>query len=189
MTLLGPRDPLPYRPSRVLVAGTSGAGKTTYGRAAAGVLGLPHVEIDALFHGPDWTPRSSFAADVDAFSAGAAWVTEWMYSAVRAVLAERADLMLWLDLPRGRVMVQVTRRTLVRRAGRQELWNGNVEPPLRTILHDADHIIRWAWRTHAKNTARVLQLAASRPDLPIVRVRSHREGRAWLAGPLALSRR
>ena len=53
---------------------------------------------------------------------------------VRANVADRADLMVWLDLPRATVMRQVTARTLRRRLTRQELWNGNVEPPLRTIL-------------------------------------------------------
>jgi adenylate kinase family enzyme len=63
MPLLGARDPLPRRPSRVLVAGTSGSGKTTLATRIAGTLTVPHVEIDALFHGPAWTPRPSFLDD------------------------------------------------------------------------------------------------------------------------------
>lgn len=50
-----------------------------------------HVEIDGLFHGPNWVPRVTFAHEVKAFSAQPRWVTEWLYSAVRALLAERAD--------------------------------------------------------------------------------------------------
>ncbi len=38
------------------------------------------MEIDALFHGPAWTPRATFAAEVDAFSAEPEWVTEWQYA-------------------------------------------------------------------------------------------------------------
>ncbi|OUZ12188.1 hypothetical protein BHE97_03085 [Aeromicrobium sp. PE09-221] len=29
------------------------------------VAGLPHTEIDALFHGPPWTPREEFVGDVE----------------------------------------------------------------------------------------------------------------------------
>jgi len=125
------------------VAGTSGSGKTTLAATVGEVLGLPHVEIDALFHGPGWTPRASFIADVDAFTRQDRWVTEWQYSAVRDLLADRADLLVWLDLPRVRVMRQVIRRTLRRRVRRQPLWNGNLEPALWTVLRDPDHIVRW----------------------------------------------
>jgi adenylate kinase family enzyme len=185
--LLGVTDWLPCRPRRVLVAGTSGSGKTTLAARIAAALEAPHVEIDSLFHGPAWMPRPSFEADVRRFADGAAWVTEWQYSTVRAYLAARADLLVWLDLPRAVVMRQIVRRTLVRRWRRQLLWNGNVEPPLRTILTDRDHIVRWAWTTHHKAAARVAELLAHRADLPVVRLRSHAEAARWLRGPLARS--
>lgn len=168
----------------MLVAGTSGAGKTTLAARVAAALHVPHVEIDALFHGPGWTRRPSFEADVHHFSAGPGWVTEWQYGSVRAHLAARADVLLWLDLPRRRVMRQVIRRTLVRRLRRQRLWNGNVEPPLWTILTDPEHIVRWAWTTHGKTAARVSQLLHERPELTVVRIRSHIEAARWEDGPL-----
>jgi adenylate kinase family enzyme len=177
--LLGPTDMLPWRPQRVLVAGTSGAGKTALAARLGRGLELPHVEIDALFHGPGWAPRESFAAEVEAFSARSRWVTEWQYGAVRALLAERAELMVWLDLPRARVMRQVVARTVRRRVGRQVLWNGNIEPPLRTIFTDREHIVRWAWTTHADTARRVAALRQRRPDLVIVRLRSWEEVQQW----------
>ena len=105
--LIGAGTMLDRPPARILVAGTSGAGKTTVASRLADLLDLPHVEIDALYHGPNWTPRESFVADVDAFSSGPRWVTEWQYGAVRALLAERADLVVWLDLARFAVVRQV----------------------------------------------------------------------------------
>lgn len=146
------------------------------------------MEIDGLFHGQDWTPRPSFQEDVHRFTAGPAWVTEWQYGSVRARLAERADLLVWLDLPKSVVMRQVVRRTLVRRLRRQHLWNGNVEPPLRTFFSDSEHIVRWAWATHHKTAVRVTGLLQQRPDLPVVCFRSHSEAYRWLGGPLRHSR-
>ena len=54
-------DPLPARPRRILVTGTSGAGKTTVAAALVGRLGIPHTDIDGLYHGPGWVPRPEFA--------------------------------------------------------------------------------------------------------------------------------
>ena len=184
MPLLGPDDPLPGRVRRVLVAGASGAGKTTLAATTAAVLGLTHVEVDALFHGPGWRPRPSFVADVERLAASDGWVTEWQYDAVRELLASRADLVVWLDLPRHIVLRQVALRTVRRRLLRQELWNGNREAPLRTVLTDPEHVVRWAWTTHGRTAPRVRALRDRRPDLPVVRLGSRRDVRRWVAGPL-----
>lgn len=187
MSLLGATDPLPRRPERVLIAGTSGAGKTTLARAAAGVLRCPHTELDALHHGPGWTKRPQFEDDVHRLVAGARWVSEWQYGAMRDVLLARADLLVWLDLPRHVVMARVIRRTLRRRIRREELWSGNVEPPLRTFLTDRDHIVRWAWRTHARTRDPVTAALATRPYLVVVRLTTRAQVSAWVDGPLRAS--
>jgi adenylate kinase family enzyme len=183
--MLAAGDALPGRPRRVVVAGTSGSGKTTLARVIAGRLGVPHVEIDGLFHGPGWTPRESFLADVEEFTGWPGWCTEWQYSSARELLAARADLMVWLELPVRTVMRQVVARTVRRRLRRQELWNGNVEPPFRAIFTDPEYIVRWAWDTRHKAATLIGALPARHPDLPVVRLRSHRDARRWLDGPLA----
>jgi adenylate kinase family enzyme len=182
--LLGASDRLPYRPRRVLVAGTSGSGKTTLARLVATQLGTPCTELDALHHGPAWTPRPEFADEVRRLVERPTWVTEWQYTAVRELLLERADCLVWLDLPRAVVMRRVVRRTVRRRVRRERLWSGNVEPPLRTILTDRDHIVRWAWRTHGRTAVRVAAAAERRPELPIVRLTRPGEVAAWVDGPL-----
>jgi hypothetical protein len=81
-------------------------------------------------------------------------------------------------------MRQVVVRTLVRRLRRQRLWNGNLEPPLWTILTEPEHIVRWAWGTHDENAVRIEALLQHDPDFTVVRLRSHAEARRWLHGPL-----
>src|SRR4051812_37847921 len=145
MGMLGADDPLPARPQRVIVAGTSGAGKSTLADRIGRHLGLPYTELDSLFHGPDWVPRETFQADVQRFAAGPEWVCEWQSRPTRPLLADRAALLVWLDLPHRTVMRQVILRTVRRRLHREVLWNGNTEGPLRTVFTDPDHIVRWAW--------------------------------------------
>ena len=168
-------------PRRILVAGASGAGKSRLALRIAEASGLPYQEIDALFHGPSWTPLESFIDDVDAFTAQDGWVIEWQYEPVRELLAERADLLLFLDYPRRLVMRRVIARTLRRRIGRQELWNGNRESPLHTIFTDPEHIIRWAWNTHGSRGALIADAAARHSHLSVVRLGSPRDADAWLA--------
>jgi adenylate kinase family enzyme len=178
--LLGPDDRLPLRPRRVLVAGGSGSGKSTLARRLARQLDLPYTEIDSLYHGPDWTPRETFLQDVRAVAAGERWASEWQYDAARPVLLARCDLMVWLDLPRALTTWRVVRRTVRRRVRREELWNGNREGPLRHVLRDPEHIIRWAWSAHPRAAERMGVILHQRPELPVVRLRSASEMDRWL---------
>lgn len=149
-------------------------------------MGIPTVEIDSLYHGPGWTVRPSFVADVDEFSSGPAWVTEWQYSQVKPLLLGRADALIWLDHSRWTVTQRIARRTLRRRLRRIELWNGNFEPPLRTIFTDPDHIIRWSWRTH-RLRGREAMTIAWQPDGPlVVRLAGQAQVEVWQRGPLRL---
>jgi adenylate kinase family enzyme len=182
---LGPADPLPHRPRRILVAGTSGSGTSTLARALSARLDVPHHELDALHHGPGRVPRPSFVEEVTALAATGAWVTEWQYSAVRPLLLSRADLLVWLDLTRRRVARQLVPRTLRRRWRRTPLWNGNVEPPLRTLFTDPDHLWRWARRTHPHHADRVRAVLTADGGPVVVRLRGPAEVRTRLAGPVA----
>jgi adenylate kinase family enzyme len=183
--MLGPADRLPRSARRVLVTGASGSGKSTLRQRISDALGYATVEMDSLYHGPEWTVRPTFEEDVDRFSSGPAWVVEWQYSTVRALLLSRSDVLVWLDHNRWTVTHRVVRRTTARRIGRQQLWNGNYEPPLWTFFSDRDHIVRWAWRTHRRRADEAREVAA-RPDGPVVvRLCGQRQVDAWLTGPVA----
>ncbi|WP_210481079.1 AAA family ATPase [Naasia sp. SYSU D00948] len=183
--MLGPGDPLPVRPRRVLVAGVTGVGKTTLAGRIGAVIGSPHTEIDALYHGPGWTYRESFLDEVDELTRRPKWVTEWQYRSARATLASRADTLVWLDLPVRVSLPRLVRRTVRRRLRREELWNGNQEAPLWHFFTGRDHIIRWALRTQRKYKHIVPALEAEHPSLVIVRLRRRRDVERWLTGPLA----
>ena len=136
------------------MVGNSGSGKTTLARTLAAAMGVEHVELDALYHGPGWTEptREDFqarvAATLDAAAGG--WTACGNYSAVRTdVVWPRADTVVVLDLPKHVVMRRVVRRTLRRTLTREELWNGNREP-LRNLyrLDPEQNIIRWSWVRH-----------------------------------------
>jgi len=180
-------DPMPSGAERVLVAGVTGSGKTTFAARLAEEWDLRHVEIDALFHGPEWTPRPEFLDDVRAFAAEERWVTEWQYTSkgTDEILAPRAGLVVWLDYPWSLVRRRLVRRTMKRRILRTRLWNGNVEPAIwtRDAWTGENDILRWQSGTRYKWDERMPDIAERFPHLRIVRLRHPREADAWLASP------
>ncbi|HVE74952.1 MAG TPA: AAA family ATPase [Mycobacteriales bacterium] len=166
---------------RVLVIGQSGSGKSTVAAELAQRLHVPHVELDALFHGPGWVPNPAFPDEVDAATRGPGWVVDGNYPAVRDLLWTRADTVIWLDLPRTTTLRRTLWRTLRRALTRAELWNGNREQ-LRAVLR-ASHPIRWAWATHAAHRGEYEQrLADPRSShLVVRRLRTPAEVGAWSA--------
>lgn len=163
---------------RVVVVGISGAGKTTLAAALAAQLGVPHVELDALWHGPGWVPRTDYAADVQRLTEAPGWVVDgWGHPPTRDLVWSRADTVVWLDLPRPVVVARVLRRSVRRAAGRTELWNGNRES-LRDWL-DPGHPVRWAWTQHATRRADVAAQLARHPGVTRVHLRTAAQVRAW----------
>ncbi|MEY2566866.1 MAG: hypothetical protein QOE35_1395 [Actinomycetota bacterium] len=174
---------------RVSVVGNAGSGKTRLARAIAAALGVPHVELDAIHHLPDWEPidPDRFLARVRETASTDGWVIDGNYRTVvvDGPVWERAQVVVWLDLPRRAVMRQVIARTLRRTVRREELWNGNREPLSNLWSWDPyKSIIRWSWTQHGKYVQRFESAMAS-PEfahLTFVRLRSHREAEAWVAG-------
>lgn len=145
------------------MVGLPGSGKSTTGRVLAAKLEAPFVELDSIFHQPNWSdlPLEEFRSRVAAITSGDAWVIDGNYSGVRDLIWERSDAVVWLDLPRRTVMSRVIRRTLRRALTREKLWNGNTEPLSNFYRWDpTTNIIRWTWVKYAEYQERYGNAAA-----------------------------
>ena len=101
-------------PERISIQGISGSGKTSLGRELGRRLGIPHLETDALVHGPNWAEASDAAlrAHLVEFTAGERWVVDADYRRkVGTLVLERADTVVWLDLPLHVCLGRLWRRT------------------------------------------------------------------------------
>jgi adenylate kinase family enzyme len=178
---------------RVSVVGNSGSGKTTLARQLAARLDVPHLELDSIFHLPDWQelPVDEFRQRVTEFIAQPAWVVDGNYGAVRDLVWQAADTVVWLDLGRGRLMRRLVRRTLGRLLLRRKLWNGNRERWSNVWSRDPQRsILAWAWTMHGSYRERYAQAMRDPANrhLRFVVVRSDRDSATLLAetaGPLA----
>lgn len=171
-----------WDPRRVLITGVTGSGKTTLCARIGERLGVPATEMDALHWGEGWVERTEFRADAAALAAEDAWVTELQYqSKLGDKFVERADTLVWLDLPEWVSLGRLVRRTVTRSLLREQIWGRVVEPPLWTVFTDRDHIIRWWWKTRKNAATRVPRIATDYPDLRIVRLRTLSEVERWVS--------
>ena len=176
--------PKPDAPRRVVVKGTSGAGKSTFAAELARRLGVAHVELDALHHGPNWSEPTAeqFRARVRAAMAAApgGWVVDGNYDAKLGETAlAAADAIVWLDLPLRVTFPRLWRRTLRRIRAGVELWGGNRET-WRDQFASRHSIFVWAIVSHLEHRRQWPARFGGDPRL--VRLRSEAEARRWLDG-------
>jgi adenylate kinase family enzyme len=168
---------------RVAVIGASCTGKTTVSRELALRLGVPHIELDALHHDPGWqeAPAEVLQARVDAALAAApdGWVADGNYHGkLGTSVLERADTVVFLDLPYWTALRRVLWRTLWRSVTRKELWNGNRETFRNAFSRQS--IVWWVIRQHGSYREKWPPRFESLTHLDVVWLRSARDVREFL---------
>lgn len=168
---------------RIVVVGTTGSGKTTMAGRLARKLNFPHIELDALNWGPDWTmrPNEEFLALVEEATRGQNWVVDGNYSRSREIVWARADTVVWLDYPLYLVLWRLWWRTWGRWWKRTELWGGNRER-LWEHFFTSDSLFLWALKTYKRRRREYPELL-SRPEyahLTTFRFHSPRQAQKWL---------
>lgn len=137
---------------RVVVIGSSCAGKSTFARQLATNLDSKCIELDELHWGPNWTPKpqKELARLVDEATSGDRWVIEGNYAMVREIIWPRATTVIWLNYNFPTVCYRALKRTIPRAFTHKELWHGNRES-LRLSFMSRDSILLWVLRTfHAR---------------------------------------
>lgn len=167
-------------PSRVLLYGVTGSGKTTAARRLAEVTGLPLVDVDAVCWQPGWVqvPTDEQRLRLTEICAGDRWVLDTAYGVWTDVALSRAELVVALDYPRRVSLSRLVRRTASRIVRRTEVCNGNRETVLRAI--DDDSIIRWHFRSFRSKRQRIRAWEADPAMPPVVRFTRSRDLAAWI---------
>ena len=168
---------------RVVIIGTSGAGKTTFAQALAAAMQLRHTELDQLHWGADWkmAPTEQFVRAAGQAAAGQRWVMDGNYSVVREQLWPRATHIVWLNYGRGTVFSRVLWRTVRRVALGTQLFHDNRES-WRSAFFSRDSILLWSWQTFAKNQRKYSDLRASGQfaQAQWLEFRSPKQAQQWL---------
>src|ERR671931_1822508 len=171
---------------RIVVLGRTGSGKTTLARELAAALGVPHVELDALYFGPDFStaPLSVLRDRTSAAIAGDRWVTDGNKRAVRDLVWPRADTIVWLDYPVYVSLWRLARRARSRTSAlsAQAAQAGRRTGLPRQMLAAARGVLT-ALRSHRGQRREYPRMFAqpSNAHLAVARLRSPRATRRWIA--------
>jgi hypothetical protein len=171
---------------RIVVVGRTGSGKTTLARELAATLGVPHVELDSLYFGPDFStaPLEVLRERTRAALAGDRWVTDGNKRAVRDLVWPRADTIVWLDY---------SLRVSLWRLGKRARWrtsqlraeaarSGRRSGLPRKLLAAAKGVLT-ALRSHRGQRREYRRLFAepANEHLAVVRLASPDAAREWLS--------
>lgn len=159
---------------RVMIVGGSGSGKSTLARIMAEQTGLPALHMDQIHWMAGWVPRplSERMEMASAIERSEAWIFEGGFSTTYDHRAERADTLIWLDLPVALRLWRVTWR-LIRHYGRRrpDMAEGCVE----NLHGETLAFYHWIWRTRATHRARLLRLIDQHRDLDVHHLKSRSE--------------
>ena len=148
---------------RIVIVGSTSAGKTTLAKQLAEGFELPRVELDALYWGPNWTPRprEELRARVAEALKGDKWVVDGNYSMARDLIWPRAETLIWLKYSLPVILWRLTRRTFRRLWTQEELWNGNREE--WRIQFSRDSLFLWVFTSYRRRR-RTYEIVLKKPE-------------------------
>lgn len=174
--------------TKIQVVGPSCAGKSTLAEQLAQRLGLPFVELDALFWKPNWTEpeEDEFAETLRQVNSVGQWVMAGNYFRhTSELLWNEIDAVVWLDFPLRIVLPRIVRRSWRRHRRNELLWGTNRERfwPMWK-LWSKESLLGYTLSKHKVYGER-LRRAQSDPrfaHIRWVRLKSPGEVERWLAG-------
>ena len=160
--------------TRMIVIGSSGAGKTVFSRQLAAILEIPHIELDAVHWQRDWTPRNKeqLRDMMEDLVSQECWIVDGNYSAVRDIVWPRATTAFWLNYPFITVFWRVFYRTVTRVVRQEELFSGNRES-FRLAFLSRESPLWWVITTYSRRRREFRKLFAggTYPKLELIEFR------------------
>lgn len=145
---------------RIIVVGTTASGKSTLARKLSQILEIPHVQLDVLYWGPNWTEVGDevFFNRIQTAVQSDSWVVDGNYSRANHLTWPHADTVIWIDLPFWINFYQNTSRALMRAITKEELWPGTNNRESFRMLFSKDSILWWFLKTYKSNRKKYLRI-------------------------------
>jgi adenylate kinase family enzyme len=134
---------------RILIVGSAGAGKSTLSRKLGEVLNIPVVHLDKHYWKPGWvaTEKQEWDQMVIEETRKEQWIIDGNYSRTLELRMERADTVIFLDMPRWLCLYRILKRRIQ--------YHGRTRPDLnKECPEQLDfEFVRWVWNfpKHSRN--------------------------------------
>lgn len=155
---------------RILVIGSGGSGKSTLSQKLGSILDLPVIHLDTYFWNANWVPKPNDEWDkiVDHFTNDEHWIIDGNYSRTMDIRIKRADVIIFLDLPRLLCIYRIIkRRVMYHKKSRPDM---NDECPEKLDWE----FVKWVWNYRKRsrmNTIKKLEQIAEHQQVITVNTR------------------
>jgi len=169
---------------RINVVGSTGSGKSTFSKKLAEKLGVPRIEMDAIFWEPNWTQPTEevFYQKLEKAIEGPEWILDGNYSRTQKIKWKSEVLIIWIDYSFSRTLYQSLTRAFRRLWMKNELWPGTGNRESLQRIFSKDSIILWMLQHFWKVRKRyeTLMTDPNYSHLRFIRLRSPRECQKFL---------
>lgn len=136
---------------KIIITGTSCTGKTTLGHELSKQLGIPQIDLDDLHFLPDWEVKenAAFISEVNSvIDQHDEWIVSGSYQTkMKETVWQKANIIIWLDLPLRIILQRYFRRTFRRVVFKEKCCGDNYETLSHVIFKDnmLFHIFKTYW--------------------------------------------
>jgi len=156
--------------NRVLVIGSAGSGKSTLSQKLSELLQLPIVHLDKYYWKPNWvpTPNEEWDQFILEVTNQEQWIMDGNYSRTLDIRMERADTIIFLDMPRLLCIYRIIKRRI--------RYHGKTRPDLNDECPEKLDwaFFKWVWNYKRRSRTKVMERLESvqaQKEIIIVRTR------------------
>ncbi|WP_214894177.1 DNA topology modulation protein [Exiguobacterium sp. H66] len=162
---------------KIIIIGSGGSGKSTFGRQLHEQTGIKVSHLDALFWKPNWVaiPRDEQIEVQQQLMEQPEWILDGNYGGTLGMRLDAADTVIFLDMPRTVCAYRVIKRNLkYRNRTRPDMGEGCIE-------QFSWQFLKWVWQyPKARRPGVLRQLDEVRHEKNVVILSSKRDVQTFL---------
>lgn len=162
---------------RIIVIGSAGAGKSTLSQKLGQALDLPVVHLDAYFWKPGWvqTESEEWEQIIRTQTEQEKWIMDGNYTGTLDMRLERADTVIFLDMPRVLCVYRVLKRRIQYHGRARKDMNQGCPEKLDWPF------ISWVWNFPKRSRSKVIAaLEGCKAEKQVIVLNGRKEVRRFI---------